>query len=39
MNDEPNIIDLFPTPLYVATDVLTEGRESRVNRSYYCNTR
>ena len=24
MNDEPNIIDLFPTPLYVATDVLTE---------------
>ena len=24
MNDEPNLIDLFPTPLYVATDVLTE---------------
>ena len=24
MNDEPNVIDLFPTPLYVVTDVLTE---------------
>ena len=24
MNDEPNIIDLFPTPLYVVTDALTE---------------
>ena len=24
MNDEPNVIDLFPTPLYVVTDVLSE---------------